>query len=187
MLAYAAIAGTHVSTLLASIMVLCYVGAVLAICGREIVASLALAALIICFALPGFSMDIGFQLSFVAVLGIVLGMGRYSAWWELTRDRSRSNPWRDCLPGGRRRHRLCGGFVFRFGRDCAADRLLFQSVLAGRINRQPCGRSGDGAGWNDARFVCGRTQFCLPPGRRCHAALGWIGAESGKPSGRCVC
>ncbi len=86
-LAYAAIAGTHVSTLRALIMVLCYVGAVLADRGREIVASLALAALIICFALPGSSMDIGFQLSFVAVLGIVLGMGRYSAWWELTRDR----------------------------------------------------------------------------------------------------
>ena len=186
-LAYAAIAGTHVSTLRALIMVLCYVGAVLADRGREIVASLALAALIICFALPGSSMDIGFQLSFVAVLGIVLGMGRYRAWWELTRDRVVGTRGEIVYLAGGAVHRLCGGFVFRFGRDCAADRLLFQSVLAGRINRQPRGRSGDGAGWNDARFVCGRTQFCLPPGRRCHAALGWIGAESGKPSGRCVC
>ena len=84
-LAYAAIAGTHVSTLRALIMVLCYVGAVLANRSREIVASLALAALIICFALPGSSMDVGFQLSFAAVLGIVLGMGRYRAWWERTR------------------------------------------------------------------------------------------------------
>jgi competence protein ComEC len=86
-LAYCAIAGTHVSTLRALIMVLCYVGAVLADRGREIVASLALATLIICFALPGSTMDIGFQLSFVAVFGIMLGMARYGAWWEKTRER----------------------------------------------------------------------------------------------------
>ena len=84
-LAYAAIAGTHVSTLRALIMVLCYVGAVLADRSREIVASLALAAVIICFALPGSSMDVGFQLSFAAVLGILLGMERYRTWWERTR------------------------------------------------------------------------------------------------------
>ena len=84
-LAYAAIAGTHVSTLRALIMVLCYVGAVMANRSREIVASLALAAVIICFALPGSSLDVGFQLSFAAVLGILLGMGRYRTWWERTR------------------------------------------------------------------------------------------------------
>ncbi len=99
MLAYAAIAGTHVSTLRALIMVLCYVGAVLADRSREIVASLALAALIICFALPGSSMDIGFQLSFAAVLGILLGMRRYAAWWErLARTESRRTRGEIALP-----------------------------------------------------------------------------------------
>ena len=83
--AYAAIAGTHVSTLRALIMVLCYVGAVLANRSREVLASLALAALIICVALPGSTADIGFQLSFAAVIGIVLGMRRCGAWWERMR------------------------------------------------------------------------------------------------------
>jgi competence protein ComEC len=90
--AYAAIAGTHVSTLRALIMVLCYVGAVLADRSREVVASLALAALIICVAMPGSSADVGFQLSFVAVLGIVLGMRRYAAWWESARERIKDTP-----------------------------------------------------------------------------------------------
>lgn len=67
-------------------MVLCYVGAVLANRSREVIASLALAALIICVAMPGSSADVGFQLSFVAVLGIVLGMRRYAAWWEGVRE-----------------------------------------------------------------------------------------------------
>lgn len=87
--AYAAIAGTHVSTLRALIMVLCYVGAVLADRSREVLASLALAALIICVAMPGSSADIGFQLSFVAVIGIMLGMRHYAAWWERVRERTR--------------------------------------------------------------------------------------------------
>ncbi len=99
-LAYAAIAGTHVSTLRALIMVLCYVGAVLADRSREVVASLALAALIICLALPGSSMDVGFQLSFAAVLGILLGMRRYAAWWERFRER---------ISGGRGEFLYLGG------------------------------------------------------------------------------
>lgn len=99
-LAYAAIAGTHVSTLRALIMVLCYVGAVLADRSREVMASLALAALIVCLALPGSSMDIGFQLSFAAVLGILLGMRHYSAWWER---------WRERISGGRGEILYLGG------------------------------------------------------------------------------
>jgi len=84
--AYATIAGTHVSTMRALIMVLCYAGAVLANRAREVLASLALAALIICLVMPGSSADIGFQLSFAAVLGIVLGMRRYAAWWSRVRE-----------------------------------------------------------------------------------------------------
>jgi competence protein ComEC len=94
--AYAAIAGTHVSTLRALIMVLCYAGAVLADRSREVVASLALAAIVICVALPGSSADIGFQLSFAAVLGIVLGMRRCAAWWEGVRERIRGR-WGEAL------------------------------------------------------------------------------------------
>jgi competence protein ComEC len=93
--AYAALAGPHVSTLRALIMVLCYVGAVLADRGREVIASLALAAIVICVTLAGSSADIGFQLSFAAVFGIVLGMRRYAAWWQGAQERiqgSRGEP-----------------------------------------------------------------------------------------------
>src|SRR5271170_3213517 len=45
-------------------------------------ASLALAAIMICLALPGSTADIGFQLSFASVLAIVLGMRRFAAWWR---------------------------------------------------------------------------------------------------------
>lgn len=86
-LAYAAIAGTHLSTLRALIMVLCYVAAVIADRGREVLASLALAALVICLAIPASSADVGFQLSFVAVAGIVLGMRRFLPWWRRIYER----------------------------------------------------------------------------------------------------
>jgi competence protein ComEC len=49
------------------------------------VASLALACIIICIALPGSSADIGFELSFASVLTIVLGMRRYAGWVERRR------------------------------------------------------------------------------------------------------
>jgi competence protein ComEC len=90
--AYAAIAGSHVSTLRALVMVLCYAVAVVADRGREVIASLALAAVLICIALPGSSTDIGFQLSFAAVLGILLGMRRYGQWWEFTHVFVRGRP-----------------------------------------------------------------------------------------------
>ncbi len=80
--AYATIAGHHVSTLRALIMVLSYAFAILLDRSRELVSSLALAALIICFALPASTADIGFQLSFASVLVILLGMRRFSAWWR---------------------------------------------------------------------------------------------------------
>ncbi len=49
------------------------------------VASLALACIVICIAMPGSSGDIGFELSFASVLTIVLGMRRYAAWLERRR------------------------------------------------------------------------------------------------------
>jgi competence protein ComEC len=62
--AYAAIAMPHVST------------------ARALLASLALAAIVICLTLPGSTADIGFQLSFASVLAIVLGMRRFAPWWR---------------------------------------------------------------------------------------------------------
>jgi competence protein ComEC len=80
--AYAAIAMPHVSTARALVMVLAYALAVIADRSRALLASLALAAIVICLALPGSTADIGFQLSFVSVMAIVLGMRRFAAWWR---------------------------------------------------------------------------------------------------------
>ena len=79
--AYASIAGHHVSTVRALVMVLAYMLAVMIDRPREAIASLALAAIVICVALPGSTADIGFQLSFASVIAIVLGMRRFAAWF----------------------------------------------------------------------------------------------------------
>lgn len=81
--AYAAIAGHHVSTIRALLMVTAYALAIVLDRSRELMASLALAALVICLALPGSTADIGFQLSFVSVAAIVLGMRRFASWWRM--------------------------------------------------------------------------------------------------------
>jgi competence protein ComEC len=80
--AYAAIAGHHVSTLRALVMVLSYALAVALDRSRELVSSLALAALVVLLWLPSSTADIGFQLSFASVLVILLGMRRFTAWWR---------------------------------------------------------------------------------------------------------
>jgi ComEC/Rec2-related protein len=79
--AYAAIAMPHVSTTRALVMVRAYALAVVADRARALLASLALAAIVICLAMPGSTADIGFQLSFASVLAIVLGMRRFAPWW----------------------------------------------------------------------------------------------------------
>lgn len=79
---YSTIAGDHVSTIRALVMVLAYMGAIMLDRSRELMASLILAALVICFTMPGSTSDIGFQLSFFAVGAILLGMRRFSAWWR---------------------------------------------------------------------------------------------------------
>jgi competence protein ComEC len=79
--AYASIAGHHVSTVRALVMVLAYMLAVAIDRSREALASLALAAIVICVALPGSTADIGFQLSFASVIAILLGMRRFTAWF----------------------------------------------------------------------------------------------------------
>jgi competence protein ComEC len=79
--AYASIAGHHVSTMRALVMVLAYMLAVTIDRASEAMASLALAALVICVALPGSTADVGFELSFASVIAIVLGMRRFAAWF----------------------------------------------------------------------------------------------------------
>jgi ComEC/Rec2-related protein len=83
--AYASIAGHHVSTIRALVMVLAYTIAIMIDRSREVLASLALAALVICIAFPGSTADIGFQLSFASVAVIILGMRRFTAWWKRNR------------------------------------------------------------------------------------------------------
>jgi competence protein ComEC len=80
--AYASIAGHHVSTIRALVMVAAYAIAILTDRSRELLASLAIAALVICFAMPGSTADIGFQLSFASVAAIILGMRRFTAGWR---------------------------------------------------------------------------------------------------------
>ncbi|MGH7923241.1 MAG: ComEC/Rec2 family competence protein, partial [Candidatus Binatus sp.] len=96
--AYASIAGHHVSTVRALVMVLAYMLAVAIDRSREAIASLALAAIVICVALPGSTADIGFQLSFASVIAIVLGMRRFAAWFARRKRLGRlrgepSSPW----------------------------------------------------------------------------------------------
>ncbi|MBV8773200.1 MAG: ComEC family competence protein, partial [Deltaproteobacteria bacterium] len=80
--AYAGIAGGHVSTIRALVMVLALALAILLDRSRELLASLALAALLICIAMPGSTADLGFQLSFASVSVILLGMRRFNSWWR---------------------------------------------------------------------------------------------------------
>ncbi|MGH7813912.1 MAG: DNA internalization-related competence protein ComEC/Rec2 [Candidatus Binataceae bacterium] len=79
--AYAAIAGHHVSTERALVMVLAYTFAIAIDRAREALAAMALAAIVICLAMPGSTADIGFQLSFASVIAIALGMRRFTAYF----------------------------------------------------------------------------------------------------------
>jgi len=86
--AYASIAGHHISTARALVMILAYLFAVMIDRAREVTASLALAALVICLAIPGSTADLGFQLSFASVIAIVLGMRGFAARWGRSRGLS---------------------------------------------------------------------------------------------------
>jgi competence protein ComEC len=81
-LLYAGIAGSNVATTRSVVMILVFVGAVVVDRQRHLLVSLALATLIILATSPGSSLDISFQLSFVAVLGLVLGLERFWPWWR---------------------------------------------------------------------------------------------------------
>ena len=91
-LVYAVLAGGSVPTWRAVTMACVFLGAVLFDQKEEGVRSLALAALIICSLWPGAVFDASFQLSFAAVLAILLGLHRFragrepveetEAWWQ---------------------------------------------------------------------------------------------------------
>ncbi len=86
-LAYAAIAGGNVATIRAVIMVLVFLGAALVDRQRDILVSLAAAAVLILLSAPGSAADISFQLSFAAVLGLTLGLERFWPWWLAWEER----------------------------------------------------------------------------------------------------
>ncbi len=156
---YAAIAMPHVSTARALVMVLAYALAVIADRARALLASLALAAIVICLALPGSTADIGFQLSFASVLAIVLGMRRFAPWWRRrigTHDTAEHTPAEACAQmDAARRGGECGlrrRFVLGVDRRCAADRLSLQPVLGGRGDRQFGSRADHGDRRSDLRI-----------------------------------
>ncbi|HKA53865.1 MAG TPA: DNA internalization-related competence protein ComEC/Rec2 [Candidatus Binatia bacterium] len=80
-LLYASLAGGNVATWRSVVMVLVYLLAVLLDRQQEVYRSLALAALLISLIWPGAVLDISFQLSFLSVLSILLGMERFTRWW----------------------------------------------------------------------------------------------------------
>jgi len=86
-LLYAGIAGSNPATLRSVIMVLVFVGGVLVNRQRDFLVSLAAAALLISLIEPGAVLDVSFQLSFVAVLFLVLMMTRFARWWRHWEDR----------------------------------------------------------------------------------------------------
>ncbi len=98
-LLYAGLAGGSVSTLRAVIMVAVFLTARLLDREEEVFRSLALAALIVSLIWPGTVLDISFQLSFVAVLVILLGLQRFQTWRD-NRDKARDgdpSQWRQRL------------------------------------------------------------------------------------------
>jgi competence protein ComEC len=79
---YGAIAGSNIATVRAELMAALVAAGLLLDRPREWLAPLAAAATLLMLARPGAAADISFQLSFVAVLAILLGVPRLTAWWD---------------------------------------------------------------------------------------------------------
>lgn len=86
-LLYAGIAGSNVATTRSVIMIMVFATAVLVDRQRDLLVSLALAAIVILLLSPGAARDISFQLSFAAVLGLLLAMQRFWPWWREWEER----------------------------------------------------------------------------------------------------
>ncbi|MGH7961287.1 MAG: DNA internalization-related competence protein ComEC/Rec2, partial [Candidatus Binatia bacterium] len=84
---YAGLAGGSVATWRSVVMILVYLLAILLDRQGEVYRSLAVAALLIAVLWPGAVMDISFQLSFLSVLAIFLGMAQFSQWWAELSER----------------------------------------------------------------------------------------------------
>lgn len=80
-LLYANIAGSNVATTRSVVMILVFLGAVVVDRRRHLMVSLAVAAIGVIVTAPGSSLDISFQLSFVAVWALALANQRFWAWW----------------------------------------------------------------------------------------------------------
>jgi competence protein ComEC len=95
---YAAIAGGSVATMRAVVMALLVVAAILLDRRRDWLSALAAAAVVVSLVWPGAVFEISFQLSFVSVLSIVLGLERVAGWWNAREEarliRLRSGTWR---------------------------------------------------------------------------------------------
>jgi len=78
---YAGLAGGGLATTRSVVMGLIFLGAVVVDRRRHLLVSLAAAAVILIVTSPGAAQDISFQLSFVAVVGLVLGLERFWPWW----------------------------------------------------------------------------------------------------------
>jgi competence protein ComEC len=86
-LLYAAISGGSVATWRSVLMVVTYLLAIVLGRQSEVYRSLALAALLISFVWPGAVLDVSFQLSFLSVLSLFLGVERFALWWSHIRHR----------------------------------------------------------------------------------------------------
>src|SRR5262249_23415607 len=86
-LLYAAISGGSVATWRLVPMVVIYLLAIVISRQGEVYRSLSLAALLISFVWPGAVLDVSFQLSFLSVLSLFLGMERFSLWWSHVHQR----------------------------------------------------------------------------------------------------
>ena len=84
---YALLARGSIATARATLMLSTLVVAVLCDRQRDVLVSIALAALLICAIWPGAVLDVSFQLSFVSVIALVLGMPPYWRWWRRFEDR----------------------------------------------------------------------------------------------------
>jgi competence protein ComEC len=84
---YAGLAGGGLATTRAVIMALVFLGAVIVDRRRHLLVSLAGAAILMILAAPGSSREISFQLSFAAVLGLVVILGRFWPWWLAWEER----------------------------------------------------------------------------------------------------
>jgi competence protein ComEC len=80
-LVYAQLAGNEVATLRSVVMGMVFFGAVVVDRRRHLLVSLAAAAVILIANTPGTSQEISFQLSFAAVLGLIVVLDRFWPWW----------------------------------------------------------------------------------------------------------